>query len=188
MKRERHLVLGGARSGKTRYALQTASSLERATGEPVLYIATAESRDAEMEERIARHRQERPASWRTIEAPRELGRVLSGVPMNAIVVVDCLTLWLSNALLSDFREAAPMSALPTWDAERAAFLSYLAHSRHSIVLVSNEVGGGIVPASPLARRFQNEQGWLNQAAAAVCERVTFTVAGIAMQVKPPARS
>ena len=188
MKPERHLVLGGARSGKTRHALHTAVSLERELGADVLYVATAEDGDAEMQERIARHREERPAHWRTVEAPRQLGRILMDLPPNAIVVVDCLTLWLSNALLRDFREEAPLQALPAWNAECQELMSYLAHARHSIILVSNEVGGGIVPLAPVARRFQSEQGWLNQAVAAVCERVTFTVAGIPLQVKPASAS
>lgn len=184
MKPERHLVLGGARSGKTRHALQLAVSLERASGAEVLYVATAEPGDTEMEQRIARHRQERPAHWRTVEVPRQLGKALAELPPKAVVIVDCLTLWLSSSLLRDFRDDAPLAALPTWNTECAEFMSYLAHSRHSIVLVSNEVGGGIVPLAPVARRFQSEQGWLNQAVAAACERVTLTVAGIALQVKP----
>lgn len=186
MKPERHLVLGGARSGKTGLALRAAAALEQALGAQVVYVATAESRDAEMQDRIERHRQERPAAWRTIEAPRQLGRALSSVPADAIIVVDCLTLWLSNALLSDFSEEAPKALSPTWNAERTGFMSHLQDCKHSIILVSNEVGGGIVPVSPLARRFQDEQGWLNQAVAAICERVTLAVAGIAVSIKAAA--
>jgi adenosylcobinamide kinase/adenosylcobinamide-phosphate guanylyltransferase len=185
MKVERHLVLGAARSGKTRHALRLAASLESARDKrEVVYVATAEAGDAEMQERIVRHRQERPSHWRTLEAPRELGRALASVPADAIVVVDCLTLWLSNALLCDFRDDAPLKALPTWDAEREAFFSYLARSEHTILLVSNEVGAGIVPMSPVARRFQSEQGRLNQAVASECERVTLVVAGIPLVIKP----
>lgn len=186
MKVERHLVLGGARSGKTRHALDLVASLEHARGEgEVVYVATAEAGDAEMQSRIMRHRQERPSDWKTIEAPRELTRALDSLPASTIVVVDCLTLWLSNAMLRDFRDGdAPTVPLPTWSAEREAFMNYLERTEHDIVLVSNEVGGGIVPVAPLARRFQSEQGWLNQAVASVCERVTLVVAGIPMTLKP----
>jgi adenosylcobinamide kinase/adenosylcobinamide-phosphate guanylyltransferase len=181
----RHLVLGAARSGKTRYALDVVASLEntRRAGD-VVFVATAEAHDEEMKARIMRHRQERPPHWKTIEAPCELARVLGALPANAIVVVDCLTLWLSNAMLRDFREDVPMEVLPTWSAECEAFMNYLGRAEHSVVLVSNEVGGGIVPMAPLARRFQSEQGWLNQAVARVCERVTLVVAGVPLVIKP----
>ena len=106
------------------------------------------------------------------------------VQPSAILLVDCLTLWLSNALLLDFDEAAPTAPVRRWDAERAAFVRWLAQYRGVALLVSNEVGSGIVPASALARRFQDEQGRLNQEVAALCESVTLVVAGIAVAVKP----
>ena len=180
---DRHLVLGAARSGKTGHALHLAARLAGACDADVVYVATAEALDEEMTERIALHRKERPAHWHTLEAPCELGRRLAGVAANSVIVVDCLTLWLSNALLKDFREAAPLSALPTWAAEREAFTNYLARTQHALVLVSNEVGAGIVPLAPVARRFQSEQGWLNQAVARMCEHVTLVVAGIPVSVK-----
>ena len=192
----RHLVLGAARSGKTRFALSTAKSLASAQEKEVVYVATAEAHDEEMRERIARHRAERPAVWRTLEASRELARSLasigalapsapSGAPIERapVIVVDCLTLWLSNALLHDFREDAPTGPLPTWAHEREAFMSWLKTCPHTLILVSNEVGGGIVPASALARRFQSEQGWLNQDVASVCEQVTLVVAGLPVPIK-----
>jgi adenosylcobinamide kinase/adenosylcobinamide-phosphate guanylyltransferase len=197
----RHLVLGAARSGKTRFALNAAKSLARAHDSDVIYVATAEAHDDEMRERIARHRSERPADWRTLEAPRELARSLttietlapgepsapSGMPIERapVIVVDCLTLWLSNALLRDFREDEPTGALSTWAHEREAFMRWLKTCPHPLVLVSNEVGGGVVPTSALARRFQSEQGWLNQDAASVCEQVTLVVAGLAVPIKTP---
>jgi adenosylcobinamide kinase / adenosylcobinamide-phosphate guanylyltransferase len=180
---QRHLVLGGARSGKTRHALNVATAMAASRGGDVVYVATAEAGDSEMEDRIRRHRLERPAHWRTLEAPRQLAQVLASVSSESIVIVDCLTLWLSNALMRDFREDAPMSELPAWSAERAEFMRYLESARGSVVLVSNEVGGGIVPMAPIARRFQSEQGWLNQAVASVCEHVTLVVAGIPMTIK-----
>lgn len=180
----RHLVLGAARSGKTRFALNVAKSLARAQDKEVIYVATAEAHDVEMRERIARHRAERPEKWRTLEAPRDLAQALASIEQqSAVIVIDCLTLWLSNALLSDFSEDDPTGALPTWAHEREAFIRWLENCPHTLVLVSNEVGGGIVPASALARRFQSEQGWLNQDVASICEQVTLVVAGLPLTIK-----
>ena len=136
-----------------------------------------------MRHRIDRHRAQRPASWHTVEAPSQLAVALQAQPPS-ILLIDCLTLWLSNALLLDFDEAAPTAPVRRWDEERAAFLQWLTEYRGVALLVSNEVGSGIVPASALARRFQDEQGRLNQDVAAVCESVTLVVAGIAVAVKP----
>lgn len=182
----RHLVLGAARSGKTRFALDMAKSLAQPRESEVIYVATAEAHDAEMRERIARHRAERPTTWRTLEAPRDLATSLARIEKASVIVVDCLTLWLSNALLQDFNEDPPTAPLPTWARERDAFISWLSSCPHSVILVSNEVGGGIVPTSALARRFQSEQGWLNQDIASVCEQVTLVVAGLPMTLKAPA--
>ena len=179
---ERHLILGGARSGKTNHAITLAASLAAAQQLPVVYVATAEALDDEMRNRIARHRAERPQSWQTIEAPNDLAAALRAQPP-AILLVDCLTLWLSNALLLDFDEAQPNAPAPRWDAERSALLSWLADYRGAALFVSNEVGSGIVPASALARRFQDEQGRLNQELAALCDSVTLVVAGIAVPIK-----
>lgn len=179
---QRHLILGGARSGKTNHAITLAGTLAAARNLPVVYVATAEALDGEMRNRIGRHRAERPPSWRTVEAPSDLASALRALPP-AIIVVDCLTLWLSNALLPDFDEARPNAPVPRWDAERSALLSWLTQYPGAALLVSNEVGSGIVPVSPLARRFQDEQGRLNQDVAAVCDCVTLVVAGIAMAIK-----
>jgi adenosylcobinamide kinase/adenosylcobinamide-phosphate guanylyltransferase len=180
---ERHLILGGARSGKTNHAITLGTRLadeRRASG---VYVATAQALDEEMRHRIDLHRAQRPAAWTTVEASSRLASALSTQP-SAILLVDCLTLWLSNALLVDFDEAAPTAAARRWDEERSAFLQWLAQYRGVVLLVSNEVGSGIVPASALARRFQDEQGRLNQQAAALCDSVTLVVAGIAVAVKP----
>ena len=104
----------------------------------------------------------------------------------SIIVIDCLTLWLSNALLRDFDEQRPRDSLPGWAAEGDALLRYLQEPAGTIIMVSNEVGSGIVPVSALARRFQDEQGRLNQLLAALCERVTLVVAGIGIPIKSPA--
>jgi adenosylcobinamide kinase/adenosylcobinamide-phosphate guanylyltransferase len=179
---ERHLILGGARSGKTNHAITLATRRAAARGEPVIYVATAQALDDEMRHRIDRHRAQRPQSWQTIEASDQLAAALRTQPP-AVLLVDCLTLWLSNALLLDFDEAAPIAPVRHWDEERAAFLQWLADYRGVALLVSNEVGSGIVPASALARRFQDEQGRLNQDVAALCDSVTLVVAGIAVPIK-----
>jgi adenosylcobinamide kinase/adenosylcobinamide-phosphate guanylyltransferase len=181
---QRHLILGGARSGKTNHAITLAEHLSATRQLPVVYIATAEALDDEMRNRIARHRAERPRSWRTIEASHALAAALHAQPP-AILLVDCLTLWLSNALLSEFDEAQPNAPVRRWDEERSALLSWLAEYRGPALFVSNEVGSGIVPVSALARRFQDEQGRLNQQMAALCDSVTLVVAGIAMAIKAP---
>lgn len=181
---ERHLVVGGARSGKTRHALELAESASRQRGVPVVYVATAESGDDEMAERIARHRAERPQAWSTLEAPSSLAQALRSVAPDAVIVIDCLTLWLSNALLLDFDESKPRAGLATWALECDALLGFLGDFTGATIMVSNEVGCGIVPMSALARRFQDEQGRLNQVVAALCERVTWVVAGIPVAIKP----
>lgn len=183
----RHLILGGARSGKTAHAIALAKSLSEARGVAVTYVATAQALDQEMQHRISLHRAERPATWRTLEAPARLAQALRDHDSRSILVIDCMTLWLSNTLLQDFREEAPTAALATWEAERDQFMEWLrdqhAHQGPAVLLISNEVGSGIVPLSPLSRRFQDEQGRLNQALASVCDQVTLIVAGIAVPIK-----
>jgi adenosylcobinamide kinase/adenosylcobinamide-phosphate guanylyltransferase len=179
----RHLILGGARSGKTRTALNHAAESSRLSGRDVAFVATARAEDAEMSERIVRHRAERPAVWLTVEAPTHLAAALSSIAPTSIIIVDCLTLWLSNALLHDFDAANPRASLPTWELERASFCDFLRDFDGELILVSNEVGGGIVPVSALARRFQDEQGWLNQRVAQLCDRASLVVAGLEIPLK-----
>ncbi|MBL8270432.1 bifunctional adenosylcobinamide kinase/adenosylcobinamide-phosphate guanylyltransferase [Steroidobacter sp.] len=180
----RHLVIGGARSGKTAHALELAKSLAAARGAAVTYVATAQALDPEMQHRISLHRAERPARWRTLEAPTDLAQAVRAESPTAILVIDCMTLWLSNALLQDFRDDAPTASLATWQTESDAFFQWLQAVRGDVVLITNEVGAGIVPLSSLSRRFQDEQGRLNQRLAALCDRVTLVVAGIALPIKP----
>ena len=163
------LVLGGARSGKSRYA----ESLIEAMPPPWIYLATAEARDAEMAKRIAAHRARRGSGWQTVEAPHDLSAALGAAPTGTPVLVDCLTLWLSNRMLAE----ADM------DREIAKLESVLANHDGVVVLVSNEVGAGIVPDNALARRFQDLQGTLNQRIAAGASRVVFMVAGLPLHVK-----
>ncbi len=163
------LVLGGARSGKTRRALALAEGFAAK-----VYIATAEALDDEMRERIARHRAERGEGWATVEAPLDLAGALSGVPAEAIAVVDCLTLWLSNLMFAE-RDIAR---------ETQTFLAAVRAMPARAIFVSNEVGLGLVPETALGRRFRDAQGALNQAVAAAADRVEFVAAGLPLRLKP----
>jgi len=167
--RDLTLVLGGARSGKSRHA----EALVRALPPPWLYIATGEPRDNEMAARIAEHRARRNAEWQTIEAPRDLVAALTAVPAGATVLVDCLTLWLSNVMLVGNDVDADITRLEGALVER----------KSAVVLVANEVGLGIVPENALARRFRDTAGRLNQRLAMLADRVVLLVAGIPVEVK-----
>lgn len=167
----RELILGGARSGKSALAEQRA----RESGLDVIYLATAEAMDEEMQDRIAHHRQRRPEQWRCVEEPIQLAAVLKeNASPERCLLVDCLTLWLSNLLAAgDGR----------FQQERAALFDCLDNLPGIIIFVSNEVGLGIVPMGELTRRFCDESGRLHQAIAAQCERVTFVTAGLPMTLK-----
>ena len=163
------LVLGGARSGKSRYA----ERLVEAAASSAIYCATAEAGDDEMAARIAAHRARRGADWHLVEAARDLAGALAGAPPGSAVLVDCLTLWLSNLMLAEADIDAAVENL-----ERT-----FARVDAPIVLVSNEVGQGIVPDNALARRFRDAQGALNQRMAARADRVVLMVAGLPLVVK-----
>ncbi len=163
------LVIGGARSGKSRHA----EALVAAEPGPWLYVATAEAGDVEMAARIAEHRARRGAGWRTVEAPRDLVGALGTAPPGAAALVDCLTLWLSNALLAE----------ADLDAEADRLLGALAARTGPVCLVSSEVGQGIVPDNALARRFRDAAGLLNQRVAAVADRVDLVTAGLVLRLK-----
>jgi adenosylcobinamide kinase/adenosylcobinamide-phosphate guanylyltransferase len=162
------LVIGGARSGKSRYAEQ----LVMAQPPPWVYLATAEPSDDEMKARIAEHRDRRGGRWQTVEVPLDLAGSLQKTS-SATALVDCLTLWLSNLMLAERDIAAEILRLEQVVAARRA----------PIVLVSNEVGSGIVPDNALARRFRDLQGRLNQRIAANASRVVLMVAGLPMVLK-----
>ena len=162
------LVLGGARSGKSRYA----ESLIAALPPPWIYIATAQSGDDEMAARIKSHRDRRGAHWHAVEAPRELASALAGCA-DAPVLVDCLTLWLSNLMLAE----------ANIEEETTQLEKTLAVANGPLVLVANEVGSGIVPSYPLGRRFRDLQGVLNQRIAVRAERVILMVAGLPLLLK-----
>jgi adenosylcobinamide kinase / adenosylcobinamide-phosphate guanylyltransferase len=163
------LVLGGARSGKSRHA----EALIEALPAPWVYIATAQAYDDEMRARIAEHRARRSQDWRTVDAPMALPEALRAVPSGQPVLVDCLTLWLTNLILAERDIAIATGEL----------MAACREAQGPIVLVSNEVGLGIVPENALARRFRDEAGRLHQRLASQAERVVFMVAGLPMQVK-----
>jgi adenosylcobinamide kinase/adenosylcobinamide-phosphate guanylyltransferase len=166
------LVTGGARSGKSKYAEQRAATL----GSRRLYLATAEAKDEEMARRIAEHRKRRGTGWTTIEEPMELSSVLLA-QRNQIdfALVDCVTMWLSNLLL--YRDAEFAQEQAEKLTETLPLLDF------PVVLVTNEVGCGIVPDSSLARQFRDLAGWANQQLAAAANEVVLIVAGIPMIVK-----
>ncbi|AXK53165.1 bifunctional adenosylcobinamide kinase/adenosylcobinamide-phosphate guanylyltransferase [Pseudomonas protegens] len=166
------LILGGARSGKSRLAekLATDSALE------VIYIATSQPLDGEMNQRIAHHRQRRPSHWGLIEEPLELARVLQqAAGTGRCLLVDCLTLWLTNLLMLEDEQRLVF--------EREALLQCVATLPGEIIFVSNETGMGVVPLGELTRRYVDEAGWLHQALAERCQRVVLTVAGLSLTLK-----
>lgn len=165
------LVTGGARSGKSRFAQARAEALHLRR----FYLATAQALDAEMADRIARHRADRDASWQTLEEPLDPGPLLH---QDGVVLLDCLTLWLSNLLLADRDDADIEAAME-------ALVSAVATADNPVVLVTNEVGMGIVPSNALARRFRDHSGRLSQLLAAVCDEVVLCVAGLPLTVKSP---
>jgi adenosylcobinamide kinase/adenosylcobinamide-phosphate guanylyltransferase len=162
-------VLGGARSGKSRHA----EALIEALPAPWAYVATAQAWDEEMRARIVEHRARRSADWATIDAPLALPEAIRGLPAGRPVLVDCLTLWLTNLILAEQDTAAAGAEL----------IAACAQASGPVVLVSNEVGLGIVPDNALARRFRDEAGRLHQAIAARAGHVVFMVAGLPMRVK-----
>jgi adenosylcobinamide kinase/adenosylcobinamide-phosphate guanylyltransferase len=169
------LILGGARSGKSRLAEKLASE----SGLNVIYVATSQPLDGEMNQRVALHRQRRPAQWELIEEPVELARVLrENAGEGCCLLVDCLTLWLTNLLMLDDPQRLSQ--------EREALLEGLAELPGAVIFVSNETGLGVVPLGELTRRYVDEAGWLHQALAERCHRVVFTVAGLPMILKGPA--
>jgi adenosylcobinamide kinase/adenosylcobinamide-phosphate guanylyltransferase len=161
------LILGGARSGKTAYALRAAEQGERG----LVMIATAQALDAEMHERIDRHRAERGPRWRTLEAPLDLAGALDDVGPGETAVIDCLTLWVSN-LIHAGRDI---------DAQTAGLIAAL--DGREVLLISNEVGLGIVPDNALARRFRDDAGRVNQQVAAAVDRAVFVAAGLPLVLK-----
>jgi len=168
----RLLVLGGARSGKSRYALQLAT---RRWKRP-LYLATAEVKDEEMAQRVQAHRQARGSRWWCVEEPLDIAEVLTNGAADADgILVDCLTLWLSNVLLQEGEDA--------YKKRRSALLDAVRNVHRNLILVGNEVGMGIVPEHELGRTFRDLAGWLHQDLAAAMDIVVLVVAGLPMALK-----
>jgi adenosylcobinamide kinase/adenosylcobinamide-phosphate guanylyltransferase len=178
------LIIGGARSGKSTLAERRA----RQSGLAVVYVATAQAQDAEMARRVAHHRQHRSPEWTCIEEPLHLAAALRAqAAAGRCLLVDCLTLWLSNLFFagSAARQAQASEAIdcPLLAAETAALLHCVPSLPGRLIIVSNEVGSGIVPIDAIARAFADEQGRLNQKVAAACDRVTLAVAGLPLELK-----
>lgn len=180
------LVIGGARSGKSTFA----ECLAQESGKRVVYVATAQAGDGEMGARIVRHRARRPGHWRTVEEPVLLADALRrACAPDSVVLVDCLTLWLTNLMLCGevpLPDSGELRLPAAFERERTAFLDLLAAGLPGeLVLVSNEVGMGIVPLGALSRRFADEAGRLNQAVAGRVERVVLVAAGLPLVLKGP---
>ena len=180
MTRSLTLVMGGARSGKTRYAQEVAGRREG----PVLYVATAEAGDAEMAERIAAHRADRPGHWATLEAPLHVGAAIQRAqPTPAVVVVDCLTLLANNVIVPLPEGASQADADAALLREIDGLLAAYATGDAEWLVVSNEVGLGLVPPYPLGRIYRDALGRANQRLAAAADNVLFMVAGLPLVVK-----
>ena len=181
----RELILGGARSGKSMLAEKRAAE----SGMRVVYVATAQALDGEMQRRIAHHQARRPASWGLVESPLNLAAARrKHAAEDTCLLVDCLTLWLSNLLFAgaSARQAEAGEAVdcPIYREEVQGVIDTLPQLPGRIIMVSNEVGWGIVPMAAVSRLFADEQGRLNQRVAGVCERVTLVVAGLPVTLKP----
>jgi adenosylcobinamide kinase/adenosylcobinamide-phosphate guanylyltransferase len=171
-----HLILGGARSGKSAYA----EKLALESGMQVTYIATAQVYDDEFGLRVQHHKNRRPEHWKTVEAPHRLAETLKAeAAPNRCLIIDCLTLWLAQCICP---ECAPAEGID-WALQRSQLLETLATLPGKIILVSNEVGMGIVPLGAINRQFQDEAGRLNQAVAAICNEAVFVVAGLPLKLR-----
>ncbi|MFA5321872.1 MAG: bifunctional adenosylcobinamide kinase/adenosylcobinamide-phosphate guanylyltransferase [Smithella sp.] len=172
------LILGGARSGKSSFAEQIA----REAGKSVLFVATATAGDDEMVRRIRNHQASRPADWQTIELPRDLGRNITA-PIADVVIIDCITLLVSNVLFSLPENTPDELVMDKIHVEIDELIAVQERCGGQWLLVSNEVGLGLVPPYPLGRVYRDALGWANQALARAAQRVIFMVAGIPMVIK-----
>ncbi len=176
---EHILITGGSRSGKSRFAETLAARL----GGDVLYLATAEALDGEMVERIANHRRRRPAQWRTLEVPLDPAAAIREAAPGQTLLLDCLTLFLSNLLFQKYPAAGAADQAGAVQAEIESLAAALAASPAHIIVVTNEVGSGIVPENALARFYRDLAGSANQTIAAVCDQVYLVVSGIPVLIK-----
>lgn len=168
----RSLILGGVKSGKSGHAQNLAMQSDR----PVTLIATAEAGDAEMQTRIERHRRERPAHWQLIEEPLRLGQAIRRIDEQHCILVDCLTLWLSNLLMQDNEQLLQTELQDLHQAVSAC--------PARLIMVSNETSLGIVPMGELSRRYCDEAGLLHQSMAQLCDHVVLMIAGLPQSLKP----
>lgn len=171
---EKHLILGGARSGKSSYAERIASDISEASSLPLIYLATATAGDTEMERRISKHQLDRHDGWQLLEEPLLLPSAISAIEVQSTILIDCLTLWVSNCL-----HQAPQQ----WSSLRDQMIDLILSSDHNILMVSNEVGSGIIPMGELTRDYVDNVGWLHQELAKVCNRVTLVTAGLPRPLK-----
>ena len=177
------LILGGARSGKSRYAQSLCGRSER-----VVYVATARedevAHDHEMRDRVARHRADRPANWTTAEEPLDLPRAVREAPAEAVLLIDCVTLWVSN-LMWEYRgeTTAAQESLILAQVDDLILASRRSECAAEIIVVSNEVGGGLAPEHPVGRAFRDLQGFANQRLARAADKVVFIVAGLPLPLK-----
>lgn len=179
----RTFILGGARSGKSAYA----ETLATATGKEVIYVATAQAGDREMAARIARHRQQRDSGWTTLEEPLALGALIEkwSAP-DRVILIDCLTIWLSNLLFSEDKNYPDIGEIippACFHEQRERFLRALEQASGDVILVSNEVGMGVIPQGAISRWFVDEAGRMNQAVAATCEHALLVAAGLPLVLK-----
>lgn len=169
-----HLILGGQRSGKSRYAEHLGRQwLAQEAGREVMVVATAMAADGEMQQRIERHRRDRPSGFATLEEPLDLGgAIVRASQPGRLLIVDCLTLWVTNVLMPHGQEP-----VGDWRARKDALLSALDPCRSPVILVSNEIGQGVIPMGAVLRQFVDELGWLHQDVSRRCARLTWMVAG-----------
>ncbi len=169
-------IVGGARSGKSRHALQKANDFQNLHGGKKVFVATGTAGDGEMNKRIRQHQKERDQSWSLVEEPLYLSGILQSLDQKDVVLIDCLTLWITNWLCSEKSE--------NWPDEKGRFLSALEKSDTEVLIVSNEVGQGVTPMGELSRNFVDECGWLHQQIAALSHQVTLMQLGIPKVIKP----
>ncbi|MGS2716997.1 bifunctional adenosylcobinamide kinase/adenosylcobinamide-phosphate guanylyltransferase [Eionea flava] len=169
-----HLILGGARSGKSQFAEEQALQQAEKNDLTLHYVATATiNKDREMTSRVAIHQQRRDDRWTLIEEPLDLASVINRATAQQCLLIDCLTLWLTNALVGE-----------CWEPVRDAFFDAVKNTSAHVIFVSNEVGSGIVPLGELSRQFVDESGYLHQRLAAHCEQVSVVIAGLPLPLKP----
>ncbi len=173
------LVLGGARSGKSDFAQALA---RQRGGDSVLFVATAQARDEEMAARIQEHRAARAAQWQTLESPREVAHALESAPRARVTLIDCATLWVSNVLLAN-----EQSAREALTREMGELLAWYRGADTELIVVSNEVGMGLVPENPLGRAYRDLLGAVNRELADAADEVFLLVAGLPVEIKARAR-